>query len=72
MNEKIYDDMIIDGVNCIMFSTVDEFYEKAQYYLDNEDERMWIVNNAYKIFKDKLTWSYRVNEIKEIIERHVV
>lgn len=72
MSEKIYDDMIIDGVNCIMFSTVDEFYEKSQYYLDNEDERMKIVNNAYKIFKDRLTWSYRANEIKEIIERHVL
>ena len=71
MSERIYDDMIIDGVNCIMFSTVDEFYEKAQYYLDNEDERMRIVNNAYKIFKDRLTWSYRANEIKEIIERHL-
>ncbi len=72
MNEKVYEDWIIDGVNCVMFSTVDEFYEKAQYYLDHEDERMEIVNNAYKIFKDRLTWSYRANEIKEIIERHVV
>jgi glycosyltransferase involved in cell wall biosynthesis len=54
-----------------MFSTVDEFYEKAQYYLDNEDERMRIVNNAHKIFKDRLTWSYRANEIKEIIETYL-
>mgnify|MGYP006241221103 FL=1 len=67
MSEKIYDDMIIDGVNCVMFSTVDEFYEKAQYYLDNEDERMRIVNNAYKIFKDRLTWSYRAKKIENIV-----
>jgi len=71
MNKKIYDDTIIDGVNCIMFSTVDEFYEKAQYYIDNEDERIEIVNNAYKIFRDRLTWSYRANEIKKIIGRYV-
>lgn len=68
MDEKIYGDMIIDGVNCVMFSTVDEFYEKAQYYLDNEDARMKIVNNAYKIFNERLTWSYRAKEIKNIIE----
>ena len=72
MNEKVYEDWIIDGVNCVMFSTVDEFYEKAQYYLDHEDERMEIVNNAYKIFKERLTWSYRANQIKEIVKRHVV
>ena len=71
MNEKIYDDIIIDGVNCVMFSTVDEFYEKAQYYLDNEDERMKIVNNAYNIFKDKLTWSHRAEQIKQIIDKHL-
>ena len=68
MDEKIYGDMIIDGVNCVMFSTVDEFYEKAQYYLDNENERIRIVNNAYKIFNERLTWSYRTKEIKKIIE----
>jgi spore maturation protein CgeB len=67
MDEKIYGDMIIDGVNCVMFSTVDEFYEKAQYYLDNENERICIVNNAYKIFNERLTWSYRAKEIKKII-----
>jgi hypothetical protein len=71
MDEKIYGDMILDGVNCVMFSTVDEFYEKAQYYLDNGDERMKIVNNAYNIFKDRLTWSYRANQIKQIIDKHL-
>jgi spore maturation protein CgeB len=71
MSDKVYDNMIVDGVNCVMFSTVDEFYEKAQYYLDNEDERMKIVNNAYNIFKDRLTWSYRANQIKQIIDKHL-
>ena len=49
MDEKVYDDMMIDGVNCVMFSTVDEFYDKANYFLKNEEERMEIVNNAHKI-----------------------
>ena len=72
MDEKIYGDMIIDGVNCAMFSTVDEFYDKAQYYLDNEDERMKLVNNAHQIFKERLTWSYRAKQIKSIIGEYYV
>ena len=70
MNEKVYDDMMIDGVNCVMFSTVDEFYDKANYYLKNEEERMQIVNNAYNIFNKRLTWDTRAYEIKQIVEKH--
>jgi len=67
MDGKVYEDIMMDGINCVMFSTVDECYEKVQYYLDNEDERMKLVNNAHQIFKERLTWSYRSNEIKKII-----
>jgi hypothetical protein len=70
MDEKVYDDMIIDGVNCVMFSTVDEFYEKAQYYLDNEEDRMKVVNNAHKIFKEKLTWSHTAKTIEKIVKNY--
>ena len=42
----VYEDILIDGYNCAMFSDEDEFFEKANYYLENEDERMKIVNNA--------------------------
>ena len=70
MNEKIYGDIIIDGINCVMFSTVDEFYEKAQYYLDNEDERMRIVNNAYSRFISSQTWIHRVQQIKKNIRKY--
>jgi len=71
MDEKVYDDMMIDGVNCVMFSTVDEFYDKANYFLKNEEERMEIVNNAHKIFNKRLTWDTRAYEIKKIIEKHL-
>jgi|TARA_Y100000033_G_scaffold20216_1_gene19039 hypothetical protein len=71
MDEKVYDDMMIDGVNCVMFSTVDEFYDKANYFLKNEEERMEIVNNAHKIFNKRLTWDTRAYEIKNIIEKHL-
>ena len=71
MDEKIYDDMMIDGVNCVMFSTVDEFYDKANHFLKNEEERMEIVNNAYRIFNERLTWNTRAHEIKQIVEKHL-
>ena len=71
MDEKVYDDMMIDGVNCVMFSTVDEFYDKANHFLKNEEERMEIVNNAYNIFNTRLTWDTRAYEIKQIVEKHL-
>lgn len=71
MDEKVYGDMVIDGVNCVMFSTVDEFYDKANYFLKNENERMKIVNNAHKIFNERLTWVTRAHEIKQIVEKHL-
>ena len=71
MDEKVYDDMMIDGVNCVMFSTVDEFYDKANHFLKNEEERMEIVNNAFNIFNTRLTWDTRAYQIKQIVEKHL-
>ena len=67
MNEDVYGDMMIDGVNCVMFSTVDEFYDYANYFLKNESERMKIVNNAQNLFIKKFTWSKRAKEIADIV-----
>ena len=62
-NLKIYGDMLKDGFNCIMFSTIQEFIEKIKYYLSNEEERMKIVNNAYQDFLKNQTWDIRVKEL---------
>lgn len=71
MNEKVYENILIDGYNCVMFSTVNEFYEKTIYYLNNEEERMKIVNQAYSHFKETQTWEVRANQIKDIIGSYV-
>tara|TARA_B100000427_G_scaffold263954_1_gene228961 strand:+ start:4496 stop:5425 length:930 start_codon:yes stop_codon:yes gene_type:complete len=71
MDDTVYENMLIDGYNCVMFSNEDEFFEKAIYYLENEDERMVIVNTAYKDFIDNQTWNVRSNEIKSIIEGYL-
>ena len=67
MSNVVYGDMLVDGHNCVMFSTVDEFFEKAEYYLNNEEERMEIVNSAYSHFLSSQTWIHRAKDIKTII-----
>ena len=68
MSEVVYGDMLVDGYNCVMFSTVDEFFDKAEYYLNNEEDRMKIVNTAYEVFLKRQTWSERAKQIRKIIE----
>jgi len=71
MNKDVYEDMLVDGINCVMFSTVDEFYDKAEYYLNNEEERMKIVNTAYSNFLSFQTWIHRAEEIEKIILKYL-
>ena len=70
MSMDVYEDIIIDGHNCAMFSDEDEFFEKATYYLENENERMKIVNNAYTHFVTTQTWSMSAMRIKSITEAY--
>lgn len=65
MPENIYDDVVIDKFNCIMFDDENDFVEKCKYYLNNEEERIKIVNQAYKYFLEKHTWDHKVNNLIE-------
>ena len=65
MPENIYDDVVIDKFNCIMFDDENDFVEKCKYYLNNEEERIKIVNQAYKYFLEKHTWNHKVNNLIE-------
>ncbi|NLY79289.1 MAG: glycosyltransferase family 1 protein, partial [Lysinibacillus sp.] len=48
------------------------FYEKAMYYLENEEERIRITENGYKFIHENHTDDVRarnfVNEIREFIQ----
>ena len=70
MSMDVYEDILIDGYNCAMCSDEDEFFEKATYYLENEDERMKIVNNAHTHFITTQTWSMSAMRIKSITEAY--
>lgn len=63
MSKKIYEDMLIDGFNCVMFDNENDFIEKFKYYIHNEKERLQIVNNAYNHFIDSLTWEHQINNL---------
>ena len=70
-NDKIYDNMLIEDFNCIMFSTIEEFKEKIDYYLKNENERLKIVNNAFKYFQENLTIDKHVNKMIDTIKQNL-
>lgn len=63
MDEKVYEDMLIDKFNCIMFEDENDFIEKFVYYISNEEERLKIVLNAYKYFMEKLTWDVQIKKM---------
>lgn len=71
MNKKVYEDMLIDGFNCVMFSSKEEFFEKAIYYLEHETERMKIANQAYNHFMNSQTWQHRAKQILNIINKYI-
>lgn len=70
-NELIYADMIKEDKNCVMFSNENEFFEKAVYYLENENERIKIVNQAYNHFIDSQTWEHRAKQLLNIIKIYI-
>ena len=71
MSTDVYEDILIDGYNCVMFSDEDEFFDKAIYYLENENKRMEIVNNAHEHFVSTQSWKTRANQIKNIIGGYI-
>lgn len=60
-----------DGVNFVACDQ-SNFYEKAMYYLENEEERIRITENGYKFIHENHTDDVRarnfVNEIREFIQ----
>jgi len=70
-NPEVYKDILIEDLNCIMFSTIDEFIEKVDYYLNHEEERMKIVNQAYKYFMENLTWDKHIIKVNNILRKYI-
>lgn len=71
MPDQIYNKMMIDKFNCIMFEDEFDFIEKFKYYIEHEDERLNIVNNAYTYFNENLTWNKQMDNVIEKIKKHI-
>lgn len=43
-----------------------DLIDKVKFYLENDDERNYIINNAYDIVKEKHTWTNRAKQLIDI------
>jgi len=68
-----YEGMFVDGENCIMYKNdLSDFYDKFDYYLNNEIDRNRIVETAYSDALNRYTWKCMadnlISKVKEIIK----
>ena len=70
MPKHVFENYLIEDFNCIMFETLDEFYEKVLYYLSHEEERLKIVNTAFTYFSENLTWKKQSDNMTNIFHNY--
>ncbi len=64
-----YEDVFVDGVNCIMFENdLSDLNEKIDYYLKNEEERNKIIETAYDTAVNNYTWKHMAEKLLKEIE----
>jgi spore maturation protein CgeB len=56
----------IDGENCLIYSNIEELFEKARYVLENDDSRAKIEMAAIELAK-RHTYKNRIEIIKRIL-----
>ena len=66
-----YEGVFKDGINCVTFANdLSDLEEKVEYYLNNDEERKKIIDNAYDMAISNYTWSAItdnvLNKIREI------
>jgi hypothetical protein len=65
-----YGDVFRDGQNCVMFNNnLSDFNTKLTHYLNAENERQNIIENAYTEFSTMHTWDCRAGELISRIEQ---
>lgn len=57
-----------DGKHLVTYKTLDEMVEKAQYYLEHDDERQKIADAGHAEFVAKHTYKHRVETILSIVD----
>ncbi|WP_394903129.1 glycosyltransferase [Clostridium butyricum] len=59
-------DIYKDKEGIVFFDNTSDLVEKVKYYLENDQERKTIIDNAYELTIKYNTWENRANEILEI------
>jgi len=64
-----YKHIFRDGENCVEFKNdLSDFEERMRFYLENDEDRQKIVQNAYGEFVENHTWKSRAQQLIKHIE----
>ena len=57
-------EFFVDGVTCVTFKNdLSDFDDKLMYYLENDEERNVIIENAYRVGVNNYTWNHMAQKI---------
>lgn len=66
---QVNGDIFVDGETCVVFKNdMSDFEEKVDYYLNNEEERNRIIENAYDLVYNNYTWKHMAQSLISEIE----
>ena len=69
---KIYENVLVDGKNCVTFNNdLSNFLDKFYYYLNNWEESERIIKHALKDFHNNHTWNSRAKELYSYFEENI-
>lgn len=58
----------VDGKELVMYTSLDDALEKAEYYLTHETERLEIAGNGQRKIKERFRMEQRVGKILEFLQ----
>eukprot|EP00322_Chrysochromulina_rotalis_P013951 CAMPEP_0115835372 /NCGR_PEP_ID=MMETSP0287-20121206/4160_1 /TAXON_ID=412157 /ORGANISM="Chrysochromulina rotalis, Strain UIO044" /LENGTH=422 /DNA_ID=CAMNT_0003288827 /DNA_START=62 /DNA_END=1330 /DNA_ORIENTATION=- len=72
MPTGIYKDIVSDGVQAVMFNSLDEFSDRILHYLEHEDERLQVVSRAKEHICAQHTYKNRIDELQQHLVHSVL
>lgn len=64
------EEVLEDGVHCVLWDDDEDLVEKLGYYLEHDEERLAIAAAGYREAVAKHTWSHRAREFRELIDAY--
>ncbi len=66
------EDYFLIGKDIEVYRDIDELVDKVDFYLKNENSRLRIALNGYKVVSEKHSYDNRINEILEKLDRRLL